>query len=328
MFGRVLSLALALVLTACAPADAQTNTTPPSPETSSISKWKPYPGTSKDAEFFKNTPDDFHPFVAACDPWDDWDKPAPPFKVYGNTYYVGTCGISALLLVGNDEHVLIDSGTEAGAEIVLRNIKSLGFDPKDISYILYSHEHFDHVGGHAIVQKATGATVLGNRVSGPVFKTGLSPSDDPQHGMHDAMAPVDNVRVLEQLGTVIVGRLSINGIDTPGHSPGALSWHWQSCEGENCLTLVYADSLSPISREGFRFTDDPLLLARHEKGLEELAKIDCQILLTPHPSSSKMLKRMRTGKVIESGACAYYAMDRWRAMEKRLLDETAEVASD
>ena len=29
-------------------------------------------------------------WAAGCEPWDEWDKPAPPFKVYGNTYYVGT----------------------------------------------------------------------------------------------------------------------------------------------------------------------------------------------------------------------------------------------
>lgn len=50
-----------------------------------------------------------------CVPWDDWDKPSPAFKVYGNTYYVGTCGISAILVVGDEGHVLIDTGIETGA---------------------------------------------------------------------------------------------------------------------------------------------------------------------------------------------------------------------
>ena len=32
----------------------------------------------------------------ACEDWDEWDKPAEPFLIHGNTWYVGTCGISAI----------------------------------------------------------------------------------------------------------------------------------------------------------------------------------------------------------------------------------------
>ena len=37
-------------------------------------------------------------FAAACKDWDDWAKPAPPVHIYGNTFLVGTCGISAILI--------------------------------------------------------------------------------------------------------------------------------------------------------------------------------------------------------------------------------------
>ena len=39
-------------------------------------------------------------FDAACDGSDDWDKPAPPVRIFGNTYYVGTCGICSILITG------------------------------------------------------------------------------------------------------------------------------------------------------------------------------------------------------------------------------------
>ena len=32
--------------------------------------------------------------------WDEWDKPAPPVRIHGNSYLVGTCGISAILVAG------------------------------------------------------------------------------------------------------------------------------------------------------------------------------------------------------------------------------------
>ena len=48
-------------------------------------------------------------WAEACGDSTDWDKPAPPVRIHGNTYLVGTCGISAILIAGEDGHVLIDA---------------------------------------------------------------------------------------------------------------------------------------------------------------------------------------------------------------------------
>src|SRR5690242_1156602 len=84
----------------------------------------------------------------AKDP-DSWTKPAPPVRIHGNTYLVGSCGISSILIVGTDGDVLIDGGTEQDADLIADNIRALGFRPQDIRYILTSHEHYDHAGGIA-----------------------------------------------------------------------------------------------------------------------------------------------------------------------------------
>ena len=55
-------------------------------------------------------------FAQACEDWDEWDKPAEPFLIHGNTWYVGTCGISAILIEGDDGLVLIDTGTAKGSK--------------------------------------------------------------------------------------------------------------------------------------------------------------------------------------------------------------------
>ena len=84
---------------------------------------------------------------------DEWDKPAPPVRIHGNTYYVGTCGIAAILVTGSAGHVLIDGGTERGADLVAASIRELGFRVSDIRFILTSHEHLDHAGGIATLQR-------------------------------------------------------------------------------------------------------------------------------------------------------------------------------
>ena len=81
----------------------------------------------------------------------------PPARIYGNTYYVGTCGISVILITSDKGHILIDTAPAKAAPSVLANIRTLGFDPKDVKFLLTSHEHIDHVGGIAAIKAATGA---------------------------------------------------------------------------------------------------------------------------------------------------------------------------
>ena len=75
----------------------------------------------------------------------------------------------------------------------------------------------------------------------------------------------------------------LTAIATPGHTPGALSWHWGSCDGGVCRPIVYADSLTPVSNDTYRFSDHPAYLAAFRASIAKIAALPCEILLTPHP---------------------------------------------
>ena len=51
-------------------------------------------------------------------------------------------------------------------------------------------------------------------------------------------------RVIAEGGTVRSGNLLLTAMTTPGHTPGALSWRWESCNSGVCRTMVYADSVT------------------------------------------------------------------------------------
>ena len=70
--------------------------------------------------------------AAACAGREGWSDPAPPARIYGNTYYVGTCGISVIRITSDKGHILIDTAPAKAAPSVLANIRTLGFDPKDV----------------------------------------------------------------------------------------------------------------------------------------------------------------------------------------------------
>ena len=261
-------------------------------------------------------------WVNACKDWDDWDKPGPPFKVYGNTYYVGTCGISALLITGEEGHVLIDGGTEAGASVIAENVRTLGFRLRDIKVLLHSHEHFDHVAGLAELKKMSGARLFASADAAPVLTSGVVSDKDPQANMHDAFPAVEVDAVLNLAEPVVLGDLRLQAYATPGHTYGALSWQWQSCEATSCVNLVYADSLSPVSRDDYRFSDHPEYVAAYRRGLAKLSELDCQLVLAPHPSASKMRERLLSqGGLLDQAGCSNYASTVLDRLDVRLEKE-------
>lgn len=265
-------------------------------------------------------------FSDECEDWDEWDKPAKPFHIYGNTYYVGTCGISAILVTGAEQHILIDTGTEKGSEAVLANIETLGFSTWDVGFILHSHEHFDHIGGLWMVSNRTEADIVSSYPAESVISTGEADPDDPQFGMHEPMHPASvqsRVATGDTVVTLHDGQIenTLTAIETPGHTPGALTWQWQSCQNDICKTIVYADSLSSVSSDEYRFSDHPAYVAEYRAGLQRVRDLKCDILLTPHPSASKMIERAATGTLEGGYSCAEYADAVEARLDARLAKE-------
>jgi metallo-beta-lactamase class B len=263
-------------------------------------------------------------WAATCKDWDDWDKPAPPVRIHANTYLVGTCGIAAVLITGQEGHVLIDGTTEAGADVVAANIRRLGFRLQDVRYIVHSHEHLDHVGGVARLLKLTGGSLVASERAARVFATGATDPDDPQAGLHKPFPAAEVGRVVKDGDKVRLFDVELTVIATPGHTPGALSWRWESCDGAVCRTMVFADSLSAVSRDDYKFTAHPDLVATFRSSFAKIAASPCDILLTPHPSGSAMRDRMTGAKpLFDQQGCKAYAAQQAKALDDRLAKEAA-----
>ena len=267
-------------------------------------------------------------FSESCEDWDEWDKAAPPFRILGDSWYVGTCGIAAILVASPQGHVLIDSGTEAGGELIIANLRRIGVDPEDVRYILASHEHFDHVGGHAILAKATGAQIIASPPAAPVLESGMVSDEDPQADAdHPAMAPVKVDRIIQDGETLTLGDIAITAHATPGHTPGAMSYTWTACASDDeppaCRRIAYVDSLSPVSADSYRFSDHPQTIAAFRTSISKVSQLPCDELLTPHPSASSLIEKLRDGTLGSPGQCQRYAAALTSALDKRLSKERA-----
>ena len=164
-----------------------------------------------------------------------WNETQRPFKIWGNTYYVGPHGLSSILITSDGGDVLIDAALPQSVPQIAANIRSLGFRVEDIKLIVNSHAHFDHAGGIAELQKLTGARVAASPWTAKVMTKGAVMPDDPQFGIIAPIARVENVHTLYDGEKFTVGDLSIVAHLTPGHTAGGTSWTWQSCEKGRCL---------------------------------------------------------------------------------------------
>jgi metallo-beta-lactamase class B len=274
------------------------------------------------------TPDAPH----KCDDCEGWNKAREPFRIYGNTYFVGSDGLSSILVVGNAGHILLDGGLEQTAPLIDANIRKLGFKTQDIKLIVNSHGHFDHAAGIAALQRFTGATVAASASGAKALMDGIATPDDPQAGFpraFNAYPPVKGVRVVKDGETQRVGNISVTPIFTPGHTPGSTTWTWQSCEDVKCLNMVYADSISAATGPGYRYSDHPDVIAQLRRSISRLGELPCDIVVSTHPSATgldaKVQKRAsrKTGDpdpFIDQG-CRTLAANALKGLEAKLAEE-------
>jgi metallo-beta-lactamase class B len=264
---------------------------------------------------------------ATCAADAGWNDPAVPRKIHGNSWFVGTCGISAVLVTSPQGHVLLDGATAEAAPMIEANIRALGFRIEDVRYIVNSHEHLDHAGGLAELQRASGAGVVARDVAAVTLERGQSDRSDPQFLSIGKFPPVTSVRRIADGASLALGPLRLMAHATPGHTPGSTSWTWVSCESTDCRQIAYVDSLTAISDAQYRYTDqtaNPGVLASFRKTLATVAGLPCDILVTPHPSASKLWSRMgpgATAPLADPSACGDYATTAGIRLDARVAEE-------
>jgi metallo-beta-lactamase class B len=259
---------------------------------------------------------------ARCPNCKTWNEDRAPSRIFGNVYYVGTQGLSSILIASPAGHVLIDGGLPESAPRIADHVEAIGFHLKDVKVILNSHAHFDHAGGISWLQRASGARVLASPESAPVLRTGQDPESDPQHGLGVDYLPSARIETVHDGDSVRVGELILVAHAMGGHMPGGTGWSWRSCEGAECLDFLYADSQTAISNDSFLFSKNPDALAAFERGFRFLETTSCDVLLTPHPGASSMFERMAGRmRLRDRSACARLAVNGRRALAARLARE-------
>jgi metallo-beta-lactamase class B len=273
-----------------------------------------------------------------CEYCEGWNQPFEPVHLYGNTWHVGTAGLGSVLITSKEGHILIDGGLPQTAPLIAANIRKAGFRIEDVRLLVNSHTHYDHAGGLAALQRASGAPVAASPEARLALEHGGPLKNDPQFAFgpeHNNYPAVQQVRVIADGETLRVGGLAITAHFTPGHTTGGTSWTWKSCEGERCLNFVYADSLNPVSAPEFRFSADAARVASFERSIARVEKLPCDVIVAAHPNLVDLERKQRDAKAgagsnafVDPAGCKTYASAARQRLETRLAEERAGPASN
>lgn len=250
-----------------------------------------------------------------------------PFRIHGNTWFVGMDGLSSILIETDEGLILIDGGMTQSAALIDANIRELGFDPLNIKAILVSHAHYDHAGGVAALQRMTRATVFTSEAGQETLASGKLVEGDPQYVADSDSGSFPAIRNVASVGDgefVSIGSVNVQAVHTPGHTKGSVTWTWESCALNTCLNVVYADSLTAVSAEGFSFAASGAADQMVESA-GKIADLRCDILLSPHPfffgMHDKLERRDDGNPFVNSLGCTFYAETSLDWLEQRLEAE-------
>lgn len=224
--------------------------------------------------------------------FESWKAPVPPRQLVGNIYYVGASGVSSFLIATPEGHILIDTGFEDTVPLIRRSVEQLGFELADIKFILGSHAHIDHTGGHAAMQRLTGAAIVASAADAAVLASGGT--DDFSPFPKDLMRydPVRADRIVADGDTVALGGTVLRARLTPGHTRGATTWTMNVRDGDTERPVVFFSSVSIV--EGTRLLRNPSypgILDDYRATLATLKSLPCEIWFAPHGGQFAMAQK-------------------------------------
>jgi glyoxylase-like metal-dependent hydrolase (beta-lactamase superfamily II) len=218
-------------------------------------------------------------------------------KIADGIYQVEGVNCNVYLVEDGDKLVLIDTGLPRSDKKILKEIESLGRKPSNVSTIVITHFHIDHVGSLEKMKDATGAKVAVHEADAAYVARTKNPPK-PKNVMIRALSSVMKAAAVEP-DVVLkegdkVGKLEV--IHTPGHSEGSIS-------------LLDADRKAMFVGDAVRFMDGKIVgppegftlnLTEANESIKKLAGFDFEVMLAGHgdklmPEASKKLKEFAAG---------------------------------
>ena len=221
-------------------------------------------------------------------------------EIIPNVYQLTIRGVN-ITLIAEEELTLIDTGFRGSAPKIIRFLHSLGRSEREISLIIITHNHFDHIGGLAELRRLTPAKVARHKAD-----IGVTESELPypkfiqkllRHLPLSASHSVKPGKVDIQLGggEVLKPLGGLQVIHTPGHTPGSISLF----SPQNKL-LIVGDALSErFKTPGFPHKMVSTNFTQAIDSVKRIARLDFDILCFGHGRPLTKDAHTKVQKLIE-----------------------------
>jgi len=236
------------------------------------------------------------------------------FRVIDDVYYVGSRSVSSHLVTTEKGHVLIDTCNPGDAPSIMKSIRDLGFDPKDIKYILTTHAHHDHVGGTKMIAEETGAKVCVGEADVEAVETGST----TRAGLTGfATFKVD--QTLREGDVITLGSKAMRVYHTPGHTPGCCSFGFKvNHEGKVYDVFLFGGAgFNVFEEENLRRGIYGGTVQDYGRTLDRLETLKVDIWLGAHPHRNDTFRKL---ELLQKGATPNPFIDPagWKAFLKGL----------
>ena len=211
-----------------------------------------------------------------------WNKPAQPFRVIDNVYYVGTDELASWLVATPKGLILLDGALEESVPEIERNIATLGFRVRDVRWLLNSHAHFDHSGGLAQLKRDTGATMIASDGDRESLETGTYLGSEQVREL--AAPPVRVDRIVHDGEVLGLGGIHLTAHVTPGHTRGCTTWTLPVVDRGTTHEVIFYCSTSVALN---RLVPDPQydgIVDDYRHSFARLSQLHADVFLANHKS--------------------------------------------
>lgn len=160
------------------------------------------------------------------------------------------------------KYLVVDAGIPNRSKLLKRKLNKANINPEEISLIILTHVHYDHVGNLAWLKKISNAPVMVHEDEGAVLERGqkLIPNGSTRigkilSGLGKLVNPLPNFTpvkpdyLVKDISTLREFGFSATVIPTPGHTSGSISVVFGSGEsfvGDTCFSLFNSKDVFPI----------------------------------------------------------------------------------
>jgi glyoxylase-like metal-dependent hydrolase (beta-lactamase superfamily II) len=191
-------------------------------------------------------------------------------------------------LIYGQKIYLIDSGVAGSERIILDYLKTTGRSPQEISRLILTHAHPDHIGAAAAIKGISSCTVAAHAAEKAwIEDVDLQAKERPVPGFFSLVGGSVKVDQTLQEGDILhlESGLTLQILHTPGHSPGSLSlWLAEDC------ALFSADAI-PIAGDMPIYLDI-LASVRSIQKLASIPKIKLLLAAWDEPRSGREAYRI------------------------------------